>query len=193
MYGCGCPCKLTVTPRRLGRLRMKWVTREHIHLDRVACPWLVRRFIDKQAEFVFVPFGKEDSRPKDAIPYAIPGVELGPHDDKGTTFQKMVAKYKLNDPALDLMGEIIHHSIAKGPEKTRETAHLGIGLYAISNGLAMLASGDIDNLDRSMAVYDAVYAFCKDMVVCETDQAMAKVTGLAHYAAMRPVIKKALG
>lgn len=171
---------------------MRWVTREHIHLDRVACPWLVRRFIDKDAEFVFVPWGKEDTRPVDAIPYAIPGVELGPHDDNGTTFQKMVAKYKLEDPALDLMGEIIHHAIAKGPEKDRATAREGIGLYAISNGLAMLASGDIDNLDRSMIVYDAVYAFCKDMVLAEQGHELTKLRGLQRYSAMRPVIKEAL-
>ena len=61
---------------------MKWVTRDYVHLDRVACPWLIKRFIDKEAEFVFVPWGEESKRPADAIPFALPGAELGPHDEQ---------------------------------------------------------------------------------------------------------------
>src|ERR1700691_2338669 len=64
---------------------MKWVTRDFVHLDRVASPWLIKRFIDRDAVFVFVPWGAEERRPADAIPFALPGAEIGPHDQEGTT------------------------------------------------------------------------------------------------------------
>jgi hypothetical protein len=86
---------------------MKWVTRDFVHLDRVACPWLIRRFIDTDAEFVFVPWGEESRRPADAIAFAIPGAELGPHDAQGTTFEKLLAKYKLDDPSLAEIQRVI--------------------------------------------------------------------------------------
>ena len=79
---------------------MKWVTTEHVHLDRVACPWLIVRFIDPEAEFLFVARDKQDQLPDGAIPVAISGTELGPHDADGTTFDKILKKYNLNDPAL---------------------------------------------------------------------------------------------
>ncbi len=74
---------------------MHWVTTDHIHLDRVACPWLIRRFIDKDAVFTFLARDKVAGRPSDAIPFAIPGVELGPHDEHGTCFDKFLRKYRL--------------------------------------------------------------------------------------------------
>ena len=171
---------------------MKWVTREFIHLDRVACPWVIRRFIDKDAEFVFMPWGKEDMRPKDAIPFAIPGVELGPHDAQGTTFEKILRKYKVEDPALALMGQVFHHAIAHPPKRDQLPSAEGIGIYAISEGMLLLASDDHDNLDRSMALYDAVYAYCKQHCLVEDDPSLAQ-GGFARLHALRPKIREGLG
>src|SRR4051812_13312945 len=90
---------------------MKWVTIGNLHFDRVASPWLIRRFVDPKAEFVFVPRGQEATRPKDAIPFAIPGEKLGPHDKDGPTFVKILREYKLNDPALEKMGEVVDKGV----------------------------------------------------------------------------------
>src|SRR5271170_5854787 len=92
---------------------MKWVTRDHVHMDRVASPWLIRRFIDPAAEFSFVRFGNEHEHPlpADAIAFAIPGVEIGPHDAQGSTFLKLMRKYNLSDPALEMMAEVIESGI----------------------------------------------------------------------------------
>jgi hypothetical protein len=79
---------------------MKWVTRDFVHLDRVASPWLIKRFIDRDAVFVFVPWAGEDAAPAVAVPFALPGAEIGPHDAEGSTFAKLLAKYQLDDPAL---------------------------------------------------------------------------------------------
>lgn len=176
---------------------MQWATTEHIHLDRVACPWLIRRFIDRNAEFTFVPRGKEASRPADAIPFAIPGVELGPHDEHGTCFEKFLRKYRLDDPALALMARIIasgvHHAITQGPERDRVPALEGIGLDAISQGMMLLATGDMDNLERSMAVYDAVYAYCKQLALAEQDAALAKLSFFQRADALKGPVREALG
>lgn len=170
---------------------MKWVTREFIHLDRVASPWLIRRFVDPKAEFVFVPWGKEDTRPADAIPFAIPGAELGPHDEHGTTFEKIVRKYKLTDPALALMGHIFHDAIAHPPKRDQLPSAEGIGIYAISEGMLLTASNDLDDLDRSMALYDAIYAYCKQKYLIEADPSLGE-GGFARLQALRPKIKAAL-
>lgn len=142
---------------------MKWVTRNYVHLDRVACPWLIKRFIDPDAEFVFVPWGKEDERPADAIPFAIPGVELGPHDAQGTTFQKLLAKYQLDDPALERMAKVVAggvdsvlHGYRPAPEEN--DGQIGVGLLAISDGLMLIRERDDEVIAASMIVYDALYA-----------------------------------
>src|SRR5689334_5326127 len=98
---------------------MKWVTRDHVHMDRVATPWLIRRFVDPDAEFVFVPLAKTlgptldtgINLPPDAIPFALPGVELGPHDAQGSTFRKVMRKYDLSEPALEFMARIIESGV----------------------------------------------------------------------------------
>ncbi|MBI4202471.1 MAG: chromate resistance protein [Chloroflexi bacterium] len=175
---------------------MKWVTTDHIHLDRVACPWLIRRFIDSDAEILFVPHATIDSRPDDAIPFAISGVELGPHDDHGTCFEKFLRKYRLDDPALTKMAAVIasgvHHAITQGPERDRVPALEGIGLDALSQGMMLLASDDRDNLDRSMALYDALYAYCKQLALLEQDPTLAKLGFFQRAETMRGVVKGAL-
>lgn len=148
---------------------MKWVTTDHVHLDRVACPWLIRRFIDPAAEFVFVPRTGTDKLPQGAVPFAIPGAELGPHDAEASTFKKFLVKYRLDDPALSVMSTVIasgiHHALHKGKDDRNEVPTLeGIGLDAISEGMMQLAEGDQDNIDKSMLLYDALYAYCKARV-----------------------------
>ena len=142
---------------------MKWVTRDFVHLDRVASPWLIQRFVDPQAEFVFVPWGQEDSRPSDAIPFGLPGVELGSHDEHGTTFEKIIRKYGLSDPSLHNIGAIIHagvehvvHHAKAGPDdRWGQTA---VGLLAISEGLILQHDNDDAILKASFPIYDALYA-----------------------------------
>ena len=159
---------------------MKWVTRDHVHMDRVATPWLIKRFVDPHAEFVFVPLAKTlgkalDSSitlPPDAIAFALPGAELGPHDESGSTFRKVLRKYQLTDPALNLLAGIIDSGVTHvfhHHEPTYSVAALphpeGVGLDALSAGMMYLCSSDIDNLERSMVIYDALYDYCAGRLV----------------------------
>ena len=142
---------------------MRWVTRDYVHLDRVACPWLIKRFIDPGAEFVFVPWGEESTRPADAVPFAIPGVELGPHDQQGTTFDKLLAKYRLEDPALHAIAAIIRAGVdfvlhAHRPAETDEHGLMAYGLLAISEGMMLRHEADNDIIATSLPIYDALYA-----------------------------------
>lgn len=148
---------------------MKWVTRDHVHMDRVAAPWLIRRFIDPEAEFSFVPFAAERPLPEGEIPFGVPGVELGVHDDAGSTFRKILKKYKIDDPALDILADIIESGIVhvfsqlgRGYTDVAALKHPeGVGLDAISQGMMFVADNDIDNIQKSMVVYDALYEYCR--------------------------------
>ena len=151
---------------------MKWVTRDYVHLDRVACPWLIKRFIDPHAEFVFVPWGKEDERPADAIPFALPGVELGPHDAQGTTFQKLLTKYKLDDPALDRMAKVIAGGVdcvlhGYRPSSDETDGQTAVGLLAISDGIMLIKDSDDQVIAASLVIYDALYANFKAHALLE--------------------------
>jgi hypothetical protein len=157
---------------------MKWVTTEHVHLDRVACPWLIVRFIDPEAEFLFVPRDKQDQLPKGAIPVAIAGAELGPHDADGTTFDKILQKYNLNDPTLDLLAGVIrsgvHHALHKGRSDENDVEALaGIGLDALSEGIMLTSEDDLGNIQKSMAMYDALYAYCRAQILLVEDPSLA--------------------
>lgn len=175
---------------------MKWVTRDHVHLDRVACPWLIRRFIDPGAEFFFVSWGQEDNRPKEAIPFAIPGVELGPHDAQGTCFDKFLRKYKLDDPALVELARIIasgvHHAVTRGDDRNNVPALEGIGVDALSEGMMLSTLSDDDNLDKSMIVYDALYAYCKAHVLVREDASLAQKGMTQRVELLRGPIRAAL-
>lgn len=148
---------------------MKWVTRDHVHMDRVACPWLIKRFVDPDAEFGFVPFGSDVPAPEGTIAFALPGAELGPHDADGSTFRKILRKYEIDDPALDMLAAIVEsgitHVFSQIRHGTTDVAALphpeGIGLDAFSQGMMHICDGDIDDIDRSMVVYDALYAYCR--------------------------------
>ena len=138
---------------------MKWVTRSHVHVDRVACPWLIRRFIDNTAEFLFVPAGQVDQMAvqESAIPFDAPGVELG-HQDGRCSFESILRKYELRDPALHRLAEIVH---AADIAADLDRHPLARGLEAIATGYSLLFPDDEENLAHQFTVYDALYAWCR--------------------------------
>ena len=138
---------------------MKWITRSHVHVDRVACPWLITRFIDSAAEFLFVSksqIGKVAVE-MGAIPFDAPGVELG-HYQSRCSFESIMEKYELNDPALLRMAKIIH---AADVSSDINTDPISAGLEAIATGFSILYPNDKENLAAQFEVYDALYAWCR--------------------------------
>jgi len=138
---------------------MLWITRSHVHVDRVACPWLIRRFVDSEARFVFVPKSRVAAVAEEtgAIPFDAPGVELGHHDGR-CSFEAILAKYDLTDPALARLGKIVH---AADISEDRQTDGVAPGLEAIAKGFGLLFPDDTANLERQFVVYDALYAWCR--------------------------------
>ncbi len=140
---------------------MKWITRENANVDRIACPWLIRRFIDKDAVFLFVP--KEQvmsaAEREGATPYDVPGVELG-HVEGRCSFESVMLKYGLTaDPALVEMAMIVH---AADVSVDVGTSPQGAGLKAIAHGFAILhGRADQKKLELETPMYDALYAWCK--------------------------------
>jgi hypothetical protein len=138
---------------------MHWLTRSHVHVDRIACPWLIRRFIDNRAEFLFVPAGILDQRVKEtgAIPFDAPGVELG-HREGRCSFESIILKYGLKDPALVKMATIVHAADVREDIGTDPIAR---GLEAIASGFSLRYPDDGENLAHQMEVYDALYTWCR--------------------------------
>jgi hypothetical protein len=138
---------------------MLWITRSHVHVDRVACPWLIMRFIDNEAEFLFVPKSQIEQVAKErgAIPFDAPGVELG-HMDGRCSFESILLKYELKDPALMRMAQIIHAADVTEDIDTEPVAH---GLEAIASGFSLRFPDDEENLSRQLDVYDALYSWCR--------------------------------
>jgi len=138
---------------------MKWVTRSHVHVDRVACPWLIRRFVDNEAEFLFVPNSQVDkvAAERGAIPFDAPGVELGHHEGR-CSFESIVLKYDLRDPALKRLAKIVH---AADIAADIDTDPIARGLEAIASGFSLRYPDDEENLARQFEVYDALYAWCR--------------------------------
>jgi AraC-like DNA-binding protein len=137
---------------------MKWITRERPKIDRIACPWLIRRFIDENAEFIFVPFIDVKSKAEElnAVPFDIPEVEFTHYDDK-CTFDCFIEKYHINDPALHTIAVIV-----RGADTDRhDLAAQASGLWAISSGLAHIYKNDLELLERGMLIYDALYNWAK--------------------------------
>ena len=137
---------------------MKWVTRSHVHIDRVACPWLITRFVDSEAEFLFVPKSKIDEivDSTGAIPFDAPGVELGHHDEK-CSFETIMEKYDLTDKALMRMARIVRAADTENLSADPVAA----GLEAIAMGYSLRFPDDLENLERQFDVYDALYAWCR--------------------------------
>lgn len=140
---------------------MKWVTREKARVDRIACPWLITRFIDKEPTFLFVPARDvlAVAKKEDAIPYDVPDVELGHHGEQ-CSFDAFVDKYKLTDPALRELALIVRGADTDARELTPESA----GLYAVATGFQALARDDFDNMTKQFPVYDALYDYCRARV-----------------------------
>jgi len=141
---------------------MKWVTRSHVHVDRVACPWLISRFIDSNAEFIFVPKNQVEQVVKEteAIPYDAPNVELG-HKEGKCSFESIIEKYGLTDPALLRLAAIVH---AADIEIELHKDEIAPGLEAIAVGYSLRFPKDAENLSRQFDVYDALYAWCRMQV-----------------------------
>ena len=141
---------------------MRWVTRKNAAVDRIACPWLIRRFIDPDAEFLYVDAAEVSrvAREQGAHPFDVEGAELG-HVDGRCSFESILLKYGLNDPALGRLAEIVHgadieHDIHKTPEAA--------GLKAIAMGFRKLyGDRDLEKLTAQSPVYDALYAWCREV------------------------------
>ncbi|MBI4964474.1 MAG: chromate resistance protein [Desulfomonile tiedjei] len=143
---------------------MKWITRENAHVDRIACPWLIKRFIDKDAVFLFVPKGQviATAEREGATPYDVPGVELG-HVEGRCSFESIAIKYGLmDDPALIEMAKIIH---AADVSADLGSSPQGAGLKAMAHGFSLLhGTDDHKKMELEFPMYDALYAWCEDKV-----------------------------
>ena len=138
---------------------MKWVTRERPKIDRIACPWLIARFIDKTPEFLFVPTEQvlAVAHETGAVPYDIPGAEMS-HEGEFCSFDTFLKKYTLTDPALHQLAVIV-----RGADTSRlDLAPQAPGLLALSLGLSRVFADDHEMLRHGMVMYDALYAWCRD-------------------------------
>ncbi|MEO0288740.1 MAG: chromate resistance protein ChrB domain-containing protein [candidate division WOR-3 bacterium] len=137
---------------------MKWITRSHVHVDRVACPWLISRFVDSEAEFMFVApeIVKNVANEVGGIPFDVDGVELG-HRNGRCSFVSIIEKYKLKDPVLHKLAEIVDAADTGKPEKDQYAP----GLEAIACGFSLMFPDDYENIKNQFLVYDALYAFLK--------------------------------
>ena len=167
---------------------MKWITRERARVDRIACPWLISRFIDPQPQFLFVPAKEVPTAAKreNAIPYDIPDVELG-HRGPLCSFDAFIDRYELADPALAALATIVRGADTEDRQLTRESP----GLYAAATGFQAISRDDFDNMARQFPMYDALYAYCKTqtaaapppsrvLFVC-LHGAAKSVVGAAHF------------
>jgi hypothetical protein len=141
---------------------MKWITRARVKVDRVACPWLIKKFVDTGAEFLFVPAEEvlATAQREGATPFDIPDVELGHHEGR-CSFEAIVARYRINDPAVRLLAQIVHGADVATDLYGRPEAS---GLKAIAEGFRHLGfKDDHDILAREWIVYDALYAYCQQL------------------------------
>ena len=167
---------------------MKWITRERARVDRIACPWLISRFIDPKPEFLFVPASQvpDAAKREAAIPYDIPDVELG-HHGRACSFDAFVERFELDDPALVMLAKIVRGADTDDRELTPESA----GVYAAATGFQAVSRDDFDNMARQFPMYDALYAYCRTkapsvrqkprvLFVC-LHGAAKSVVGAAHF------------
>ena len=166
---------------------MKWITRERARVDRIACPWLISRFIDPKPQFLFVPANQvlEAAKREDAIPYDIPNVELGHHGPQ-CSFDAFIERYELADPALAMLARIVRGADTDDRGLTPESA----GLYAAATGFQASSRDDFDNMARQFPMYDALFTYCRAKVpappsprvlfVC-LHGAAKSVVGAAHF------------
>ena len=142
---------------------MKWITRERVKVDRVACPWLIKKFIDPAAEFVFLPHETDWSKITDGTVYDVPNCELG-HHGEDVSFDSILKKYDLSDPALQLLAEVV-----RAADSHPTNPHpAGEGLRWIAHGFSALGWSDHQILEREFVVYDALYAECRRRLPTQT-------------------------
>ena len=137
---------------------MKWITRSHVHVDRVACPWLITRFVDSDAEFLFAPASQVEQVAMEtgAIPFDTKGAELG-HVDGRCSFESIIVKYGLKEPGLLRLAKIVH---AADVDADIDSDPIARGLEAIASGYSLRFPDDLENLENQFEVYDALYAWC---------------------------------
>ncbi len=140
---------------------MKWITRERPKVDRIACPWLIRRFVDRDAEFLYVPADQVTSiaEREGATAYDVPGAELGHHGPE-CSFDAILARYRLDDPALRHLARIVRGADTDALDLTPESR----GLRAIAQGFSRAYARDHEQLEAELPVYDALYAWCQAQV-----------------------------
>lgn len=145
-------------PTRLKLPAARWVTRARPKVDRIACPWLVRRFIDAEAEILYVPAGEVAATAErtGAVPFDVPGAAFG-HVGERCSFDAFIGRFDLKDPALDRLALIVRGADTGRPELAPESA----GLHAVSHGLSATIADDLAMLDYGMGLYDALYAWCR--------------------------------
>lgn len=141
---------------------MKWITREKAKVDRIACPWLIKKFVDPGAEFLFVPAEKvkEVAASENAIPYDAAGVELTHFKEGGkeyVSFDAIIKKYSLKDPALLELAKIVRGADARIPDAPAES----VGLEAAATGYRNIARDDFDNMKLQFPLYDSLYKYCQ--------------------------------
>ena len=166
---------------------MKWVTRERVHVDRVACPWLIKRFVDPKAEFIFVPVERIDEVVKEgAIPFDAPGVELGHKGDK-CSFDAIIEKYGIKDPAVLELAKIVRAADTENKELAPES----VGLDAIATGSMMIVKDDQEAIKKGRYVYDSLYAYCKLRLLREKyKKELEKMNRKQRFEFLKMMVKK---
>ncbi|MCW5554431.1 MAG: chromate resistance protein [Verrucomicrobiae bacterium] len=146
---------------------MKWITREKVKVDRVACPWLIQKFVDSEAEFIFVPANQVENKARElgATPFDIEGCELG-HHGEDVSFNSILKKFNLTNPALTLLGEIV-----RAADSHPSNPHpAGEGLRWVAFGFSALGLSDREILEREFIVYDALFAECQRRVATPVEK-----------------------
>jgi hypothetical protein len=161
---------------------MKWITREKIKVDRVACPWLIQHFVDPQAEFLFLPHDTDWSKIDKGMVFDVPNCELG-HNGEDVSFNSILKKYRLSDPALVLLGEIVRAADSR-PSNPHPA---GEGLRWIARGFSDLGLSDHKILEREFVVYDALYQECKRQMTNAT-----KSSGTASLFEIASIVRQIL-
>src|SRR5215204_7759016 len=168
---------------------MKWVTRARPKIDRVACPWLIQRFVDPRAEFLYVPPEQvmAVAKQEGATPFDVPDVELGHHGVE-CSFDAIIRKYGLSDPALQQLALIVRGADTDAKDLTPESR----GLEAIATGFHLAYRDDHEQLERELPVYDALYAYCRQRTTVGSKQmSTPNVLFLCPHNALRSVIAAA--
>ena len=137
---------------------MLWITRSRVHIDRVACPWLIRRFVDSDAKFLFVPANQVElvAKKEGAIAFDVPGCELGHYGSK-CSFDAIMEKYGLVDKALARLARVVNAADTDNHDRDP----VAPGIDAISTGMGLMFCDDSENIEAQFTIYDALYAWCK--------------------------------